>query len=47
MTDTLGLSIANLGRALDRLEEALAEPMTNTLAVDGTIQRFEFGLELP
>ena len=46
MTDKLTQSIANLGRALDRLEEALAEPTTNKLAIDGTIQRFEFGLEL-
>jgi nucleotidyltransferase substrate binding protein (TIGR01987 family) len=35
-----------LGRALDRLREALAEPEANPLAVDGTIQRFEFAIEL-
>lgn len=43
----LGQSLANLGRALDRLEEALAEPeAANSLVVDGTIQRFEFAIEL-
>jgi nucleotidyltransferase substrate binding protein (TIGR01987 family) len=36
----------NLGRALDRLREALAEPDPRPLAVDGTIQRFEFVIEL-
>lgn len=46
MTSKLDQSVANLGRALDRLEEALAEPTTNKLAIDGTIQRFEFALEL-
>jgi nucleotidyltransferase substrate binding protein (TIGR01987 family) len=35
-----------LGRALERLREALAQPPTNPLAVDGTIQRFEFTIEL-
>jgi nucleotidyltransferase substrate binding protein (TIGR01987 family) len=39
-------SLANLGRALDRLGEALDEPTTNPLAIDGTIQRFEFAVEL-
>jgi len=34
------------GRALDRLREALAEPEDNPLALDGTIQRFEFAVEL-
>jgi nucleotidyltransferase substrate binding protein (TIGR01987 family) len=34
------------GRALDRLREALAEPEGNPLALDGTIQRFEFAIEL-
>jgi nucleotidyltransferase substrate binding protein (TIGR01987 family) len=43
----LDQSLANLGRALDRLEEALAEPESaNRLVVDGTIQRFEFAIEL-
>jgi nucleotidyltransferase substrate binding protein (TIGR01987 family) len=36
----------NLGKALDRLGEALHEPVRNKLAVDGTIQRFEFAIEL-
>ncbi len=36
-----------LGKALDRLKEALQEsPETNVLAIDGTIQRFEFSIEL-
>lgn len=36
----------DLGQALDRLEEALAVPETAPLAIDGTIQRFEFVFEL-
>lgn len=39
-------SLTNLGRALTRLEEALKEPDTNSLVIDGTIQRFEFVIEL-
>ena len=39
-------SIENLERALLRLGEALAVPLDNPLAVDGTIQRLEFALEL-
>lgn len=35
-----------LGQALARFSEALAIPETNSLAVDGTIQRFEFCIEL-
>jgi len=35
-----------LADALERLREALAEPVTNSLAIDGTIQRFEFTIEL-
>jgi nucleotidyltransferase substrate binding protein (TIGR01987 family) len=35
-----------LGRALERLHEALAQPEDNPLAIDGTIQRFEFAIEL-
>lgn len=40
------MSLRNLKRALDRLSEALEVPESNTLAIDGTIQRFEFALEL-
>ena len=40
------MSLRNLRRALDRLGEALEVPESNTLAIDGTIQRFEFALEL-
>jgi predicted nucleotidyltransferase len=36
----------SLGKALDRLEEALGQPLENPLAVDATIQRFEFTIEL-
>lgn len=35
-----------LAKALDRFDEALAVPLTNPLAIDGTIQRFEFSFEL-
>ena len=42
----LAQSVDHLGRAIDRLEEALREPAANSLAVDGTIQRFEFTIEL-
>lgn len=39
-------SLHNLGCALERLHEALQEPEGNSLVVDGTIQRFEFAIEL-
>ena len=39
-------SLENLERALRRLEEALQEPDTNSLVIDGTIQRVEFVVEL-
>jgi nucleotidyltransferase substrate binding protein (TIGR01987 family) len=39
-------SLENLERALKRLEEALREPGSNSLVIDGTIQRFEFVIEL-
>jgi nucleotidyltransferase substrate binding protein (TIGR01987 family) len=39
-------SLHNLGAALERLKEALQEPEENPLAIDGTIQRFEFVIEL-
>jgi nucleotidyltransferase substrate binding protein (TIGR01987 family) len=35
-----------LGQALTRLREATQEPLSNPLAIDGTIQRFEFVIEL-
>ena len=37
-------SLGNLEKG--RLEEALAEDLSNSLLVDGTIQRFEFTIEL-
>jgi len=39
-------SLRNLGRALDRLGEALRVPEADPLVVDATIQRFEFSVEL-
>lgn len=39
-------SLTNLDRALTRLREALEEPSSNSLVIDGTIQRFEFVIEL-
>jgi nucleotidyltransferase substrate binding protein (TIGR01987 family) len=36
----------DLGRSLDRLAEALAVSAEEPLAIDGTIQRFEFTFEL-
>lgn len=42
----LGDSLENLGRALERLREGLELPDAAPLAIDGTIQRFEFVIEL-
>jgi len=41
-------SVENLKRALSRLAEAIDTPVTyqNSLVIDGTIQRFEFCIEL-
>lgn len=39
-------SLNNLEAALQRLQEALQEPEENSLVIDGTIQRFEFAIEL-
>ena len=41
-----GNGIENLGNALKRLDEALRLPENGPLVVDGTIQRFEFVIEL-
>jgi nucleotidyltransferase substrate binding protein (TIGR01987 family) len=38
--------LEDLERALARLEDALAVPEDSPLAIDGTIQRFEFVFEL-
>lgn len=46
MSDEIARSVGDLSRAVDRLREALAEPESNPLAIDGTIQRFEFTIEL-
>ena len=46
MSDRLRQRVESLGRALDRLDEALAVSPDAPLAVDGTIQRFEFTFEL-
>ena len=42
----LHLAFAELGGALDRLDEALSLPPETPLLVDGTMQRFEFCFEL-
>ena len=44
--DQIQLALNNLGRALGRLDEALSVPAENPLAIDATIQRFEFTIEL-
>ncbi len=46
MSDRLRDRLDSLGRALDRLDQALAVPPDAPLAIDGTIQRFEFTFEL-
>jgi nucleotidyltransferase substrate binding protein (TIGR01987 family) len=44
--ETLLDTMTSLGNALDRFGEAVARPDPDELAVDGTIQRFEFTFEL-
>jgi nucleotidyltransferase substrate binding protein (TIGR01987 family) len=44
--DQIKLAIDNLERALARFDEALSETPENPLAIDATIQRFEFTIEL-
>ena len=39
-------SLENLEKAIGRLEEALNEDDENSLYIDGTIQRFEFTIDL-
>ena len=46
MSDRRRLRLDDLGRALDRFDEALAVPRDAPLAVDGTVRRFEFSFEL-
>jgi nucleotidyltransferase substrate binding protein (TIGR01987 family) len=46
MSSRLRQRLDGFGRALDRLDEALAVPADAPLALDGTIQRFEFAFEL-
>ena len=46
MNRKLHQSFINLEKALLRLEEALSEDQQNSLIVDGTIQRFEFTIEI-
>ncbi|MBI3784231.1 MAG: nucleotidyltransferase substrate binding protein [Deltaproteobacteria bacterium] len=46
MSAELRRNFDQLSHAVDRLREALAEPTTNSLIIDGTIQRFEFTIEL-
>lgn len=42
----VSFKLKKLGDALDRLAGALGVPAEQPLAVDGTIQRFEFCIEL-
>jgi len=44
-TERLEFSVEKLGRALDRLDEALAAPGEG-IVIDATIQRFEYTFEL-
>ena len=46
MSERLRERLEGFGRALDRLDEALAVPADASLALDGTLQRFEFTFEL-
>ena len=47
MNEKTKQSIENLKRALSRLEQAIKTPTEqNSLLIDGTIQRFEFCIEL-
>ena len=43
---TASRRLSDLAQALDRLDEAIGVPETAPLAIDGTIQRFEFVFEL-
>lgn len=44
--DRIERSLGNLEQAVLRLKEALEEPESDPLTLDGTIQRFEFVFEL-
>ncbi len=46
MSAELHRTFEQLRHAVERLREALAQPEDNPLVVDGTIQRFEFTIEL-
>ena len=46
MSDRLRIRLDGFQRALDRLDEALAVSPDAPLALDGTLQRFEFTFEL-
>ena len=46
MSDELDRKLEQLVQAVERLRQALAEPESAPLAIDGTIQRFEFTFEL-
>ncbi len=47
MTNDVNLIINQLSNALKSLEEATAQPISNSrVEIDGTIQRFEFCIEL-
>ncbi|HYD50214.1 MAG TPA: HI0074 family nucleotidyltransferase substrate-binding subunit [Terriglobales bacterium] len=46
MSAELKRSLSQLEKAFARLREALDEPPSNPLMLDGSIQRFEFSIEL-
>lgn len=46
MSAEIHRTLRQLTAALERLRAALREPADNVLAIDGTIQRFEFTIEL-
>ena len=46
MSSRLPFRLDSFARALDRLDEALTVPSDAPLALDGTLQRFEFAFEL-
>ena len=43
---SLAIKLKDFSQALAQLDEAINQPESNPLAIDGTIQRFEFCFEL-
>ncbi len=46
MSDTRMTNLEKFSNALTRLDDAIKQPLSNELTIDGTIQRFEFCFEL-